>query len=520
VTDDRIHQYLADRADAIELRPTDPSAIVKRAHSRKQRRRVGAIALCALAIGASAVVVTQRDDPKSETSTASSGVVESTFDWAVVEPSAGLGYSTSSALTDDGVIYSLSTAPGQMDTSGNPWAEPATLYRSGDGAEWTEVDLPGDLWASALAGAGGRLYAVGTAPAGGGAVFQVATSDDRGESWTETEVPSELTDLQQRYGREVFTSKPTVAVHDGTVIVSASIFANVDVESRLPGGVPAGDSSWTQTDDGIVVTVGAGCSSEPGWAPTTITVMPEQASGAKVATTPPPEGCQQFPYTWDELGVDEELGSLIGGRNYVFVSRDGGEFEAVDLGEEYQADGFVVATDDGFTLFAWQPEQRGGTGSTRVLHSADGVTWDEDIDLPGLLVAAGVQDGRPAVALMQGGDSVLVRIAQPDGSWSMIDPRIAVDEAGQRWVGQVAFGPLGWAATVQSPDESGPIEVVHSVGSSLAVVPLTDLLERPAVGTVDITVGADSIALRVTEPGDGDPTTVTPQRVVVGTPRG
>ncbi len=198
MTDDRIHQYLADRADAIELRPTDPSAIVKRAHSRRQRRRAGAIALCALAIGASAVVVTQRDDPESETSTASSGVVESTFDWAVVEPSAGLGYSTSSALTDDGVIYSLSTAPGQMDTGGNPWAEPATLYRSGDGAEWTEVDLPGDLWASALAGAGDRLYAVGTAPAGGGAVYQVATSDDGGQSWTETEVPSELTDLQQR----------------------------------------------------------------------------------------------------------------------------------------------------------------------------------------------------------------------------------------------------------------------------------------------------------------------------------
>ncbi len=74
---------------------------------------------------------------------------------------------------------------------------------------------------------------------------------------------------------------------------------------------------------------------------------------------------------------------------------------------------------------------------------------------------------------------------------------------------------------MQSPDESGPIDVVHSVdGSSLAVVPLTDLLERPAVGTIDLTVGADAIAVRVTEPGDDDMTTVTPQQVVVGTPRG
>ncbi len=463
MTDDRIHQYLADRADAIELRPSDPSDIIRRAQRRRQRRRVGAAALCALAIGASALVVTQRDDPEAETSIASSGVVDSTFDWAVAEPSSGLGYSTSSALTDDGAIYSLSTAPGQAAPDSNPWAERATLYRSEQGAEWATVDLPGDLWASALAGSGEQLYAVGTAPAGGGAAYRLATTDDAGQSWAETNVPSDLTELQQRYGPEVSTSKPNVAVHDGTVIVTASIVANIDVESRIPGGVPPGFAFWTETEDGIVVSVGSACTPRDGWAPGP-TVAPEPASDPTAAADPPPDGCEQVPYTWDDLGIDEELGGLIGGRSFVYVSRDGGEFEPVDLGEGRDTyPTYVVATDDGFTLFAWQSPGDGATGTTRVLHSDDGTAWEQGAELPGIPQATGVQDGRPAVALMQDA-SVLVRIAQPDGSWSSVDPRSR--STGLARHGSARSPSAPWAGSRQCRAPMSPVPSTSCIPST------------------------------------------------------
>ena len=45
---------------------------------------------------------------------------------------------------------------------------PPTLYRSDDGAEWSQVGPPDGVRTSALAASGDTLYALGTAPAGGG----------------------------------------------------------------------------------------------------------------------------------------------------------------------------------------------------------------------------------------------------------------------------------------------------------------------------------------------------------------
>ncbi len=539
MTDDRIHQYLTDRASTIELRPADPAAITQRVARRRRVRRSLAVATVAVALGASAVLITSPGDEPDDVVSHASSVTASPLDWSLVEPSTGLGFNRSSALTDDGALYSLSTAPGVPESDADLWgSSPATLYRSVDGAEWAPVELPGDFWASSLAGAGNRLYAVGTGPAGGGSAYRVASSDDGGATWSTVEVPAPLTELQERYPDEIMASPPSIAVHDGTVVVSASVAATTDIEARLPEGAAPPGAGWDVTEDGIVflsdecmvAEVERGATDAPESLADPACPPPTAAPPADPAipdpgTPDPGDPEEQQSYTWADLGVDDELRDVIlNGRDFLFVSRDGGEFAPADLDDIASTGGQVVAADDGFTLFL-----RSGTGAygtTSVLTSADGTTWEPAGELPGYLSSAGTVGGRPAAATA-GRDGTSVNLAQADGSWLAIDPLTALDEQPeQAYAGQVAFGPLGWATTVWegAPDgadgAAGSTAVVHSVdGTSLSVVPLDGVLDVPPYATLDLSVTADAVIVRVTNP-DGDLTTISPQSVVVGTPRG
>lgn len=538
MTDDRIHQYLADRASTIELRPADPATITQRVARRRRVRRSLAVATVAVALGASAVFITGPGDEPDDVVSHASSVTASPLDWSLVEPSTGLGVNRSSALTDDGALYSLSTAPGVPESDADWFGHPATLYRSVDGAEWTPVELPGDFWASSLAGAGNRLYAVGTGPAGGGSAYRVASSDDGGATWSTVEVPAALTELQERYPDEIEASPPSIAVHDGTVVVSASVAGMLDVEARLPEGAAPPGAGWETTEDGIVflsdecvvAEVDGGATDAPeslaGTACLPTTAPPADPANPDPGSPDPGDLEEQQSYTWAELGVNDELRDLIlNGRDFVFVSRDGGEFAPADLGEVASTGGQVVAADDGFTLFL-----RSGTGAygtTSVLTSADGTTWEPAGELPGYLSSAGTVGGRPAAATA-GQEGTSVNLAQADGSWLAIDPVTALEQPEQAYAGQVAFGPLGWATTVwenvpigaDGDEVAGSTAVVHSVdGTSLSVVPLDDVLDVPPYATLDLSVTADAVIVRVTNP-DGDLTTISPQSVVVGTPRG
>ncbi len=537
MTDDRIHQYLTDRASTIELRPADPAAITQRVARRRRVRRSLAVATVAVVLGASAVLITSPGDEPDDVVSHASSVTASPLDWSLVEPSTGLGSNRSSALTDDGALYSLSTAPGVPESDADWLGHPATLYRSVDGAEWTPVELPGDFWASSLAGAGNRLYAVGTAPAGGGSAYRVASSDDGGATWSTVEVPAALTELQERYPDEIEASPPSIAVHDGTVVVSASVAGMLDVEARLPDGVALPNAGWETTEDGVTflsdecmvaeverdATAAPELPADPAcFSPTTVTLADPASSDP--GNSDPGDSEEQQSYTWADLGVDDELRDLIvNGRDFLFVSRDGGEFAPADLGDVASTGGQVVAADDGFTLFL-----RNGTGAygtTTVLKSADGTAWEPAGELSGYLSSAGTVGGRPAAAT-SGQEGTAVNLAQADGSWLAIDPLTALDgQPQQASTGQVAFGPLGWAATVWedaadgADGAAGSTAVVHSVdGTSLSVVPLDDVLDVPPYATLDVSVTADAVIVRVTNP-DGDLTTISPQSVVVGTPR-
>lgn len=575
MSDDRIHQYLSDRAATIELRPADPSAVTQRAARRRRNRRGIGVATVVVALGASAVVVTGGgDDPADVVSHASSAasVTESPFDWSLVEPTTGLAFSKASALTDDGAIYSLSTSPGVPESDADWFGDPATLYRSADGAEWAPVALPGDFWASSLAGSGNRLYAVGTGPAGGGSAYRVEVSDDGGATWATTELPTALADLQQRYGDELVTSAPSIAVHDGTVVVIASVAASLDVAARLPEGVGTSEggswspnAGWEITEDGVVLLSGecvaaeasdaveclpateppsaSGATtttlppadpeapptttvpSEGGGAPATTPTLPSADGDAPTTSTVPAAapGSEQS-YTWAQLGVDDELRDLVlHGRDLLLVSHGGGAFAPVDLSDVASTGGQVVAGDDGFTLFL--RSEAPDTAGTSVLRSIDGTTWEPAGELPGYLSSTGVVAGRPAASTNEA-DGGTVHLAQPDGSWLAVDPLAAVgDQAtAEGYVESVAFGPLGWAATVwtgsSTDTEPGARVAVHSVdGTSLSVVPLDDVIDAPQHAVMDVAVTADAVIVRVSDP-DGDLTTLTPQSVVVGTPRG
>jgi hypothetical protein len=546
VSDDRISRYLADRAATIELRPAHVDAAVGRATRRRRTRRSLAAAGLALTVGATAVVLTQGGEPAAEVAVQAATVTDTPFDWAVAESSSGLSSlgTTATALTDDGSVYAVSTAPGPQ-VEGTP--PPATLYRSTDGADWTPVALPADFWATSVAGAGSQLYAVGTSPAGGGVEHRIVSSADGGTTWSTAAVDTVPDELRSRYPGEIRAGHPSVAVRGDTVVVSTRVYADLDVRARAPGGL-SDEEWWQETDDGVVVVSAPVCEGATTTAvppaspsPDDVAAAPERAdpvgdSGAAGALQESPAACGEDgverTYTWAELGIDDELRDLaLRGRTIVAVSQDGGEFTPVDVGVGAH-EAVPVATDDGFTLFA----TRYATGPhppepsvTTALHSTDGVTWEPAGEFAGFMMSAGTVGGRPAVALGAEQGTPTIQLAQPDGSWLAVDPRTATD-GHEETVASVAFGPLGWVAVLwPEPPEDGDLvaeggwnpTVVHSVdGTSMAIVPVDDLIEPAQNGGVVPTVTADAVLVRVTEPDDGDPATVSPQRVVVGTPTG
>jgi hypothetical protein len=537
MSDDRITRYLTDRAATIDLPPSSAEAVVGRASRRRRSRRGAVAAVVALAVGTSAVFVTQRvqraeqGEPTVDVAVepAVVRVAPSPFDWAVAESTNGVSqFHGATAVTDDGAVYTLSTAPGALDQ--NAWSAPRTLYRSVDGTEWSPVALPDDFWAASLTGVGNQLFAVGTAPAGGAVTYRVARSDDGGGDWAVDEIPTPYAELKARYPGEVSVSAPVIAVHDGTVVVGMSLFANPNYADRVPGGLPPEAFVADVADEGI--RVGHLCDvMGQASSPTTEAPVEAWADGDPSASgAPAAEQCREAEpeegraYTWAELGVDDELRDLtLHGRTSVYVAHDGGEFTPVNVGDATPMGGQIVATDDGFVGFssrAPRPEtlDEPPAYTTAVLRSADGVTWTPAGELNGYVSAAGAVGGQPAVALADTQGSQSIQLGRPDGSWFPVDPAQAVT-FDDPFVSSVSFGPLGWAAVVSSPSNGGETQVVHSVdGTTMSPVPVADLVAPEQFGPLDTSVTADAVLVRVSERDDWDPETITRQRVVVGTP--
>ena len=249
--DDRLTQYLAEQASALTLSPADPAAAVRRGTRRRNRRRGAIAGVAVLAVGAATFSVIDRGEPDTKVdSNLSSSVVASPLDWTVVTPEVGLGYSRATAIVD-GSVYSLSTAPGPYDGEGSFESH---LYRSDDGAAWAEVSLPPGVRSSSLAAADGTLYAIGTAPAGGGGRdLVVSASTDGAATWSSVTLPADIAALEARHPGQIIISQPSVAAVDAShLVASIVVTANPDVVALLPG-VADPNAGWEISEGGVTV---------------------------------------------------------------------------------------------------------------------------------------------------------------------------------------------------------------------------------------------------------------------------
>jgi hypothetical protein len=211
----------------------------------------------------------------------------------------------------------------------------------------------------------GRLYTVGTGPApaaeGEPYSFQVAASSDGGATWASKPLPLDLAGLKDRYGDNVSAGAARLAVSpDGAVLATTTLHAWADPYELLPADV---DQRWgvTQTATGFDVNgppadlTAAGaevCPTDwvlqedvPADASTPYDALPDEVTSIEAGARPipakavyaehspddlwcvSPDGAEAQPvwagevagpvarsFTWEELGVDAGLQSLLARR--------------------------------------------------------------------------------------------------------------------------------------------------------------------------------------------------------------
>lgn len=541
--DERIQHYFRERAPELDLPAAGAPAVMARGRRRRHRRavmKVGGVA-AALAIGgmAAAQAFDGRGDHHQVAANATV-VTPSPLHWSTVSPTRGLSHGQQSA-TFGGATYNVSSAPGSTDpTSGSE----KYLYRSTDGADWDPVTLPGGVQPRSLTAGGDRLYAVGTAPAGGGGNGErvsVASLADGTDAWTAADLPLDLASLGRAAGSEVRVEHVDAAVVGGTAVVAVEVRAQADVAALFPrDGIfralqqvtPSGvetiriDGTEQLCVGGSTTTTAADGEPSP---PTTPGVEVDPCGPA------PTPGEKEF-FTWAELGLSPEAGQLAAGRRLLFTSVDGAAFTAPATPPPTQADdrspvsgtGDLVAAADGFWYFFTYSVGDGPYDRrTQGVFSADGITWAQTaaFTAAGAIEASGTLDGDAQLALATSGGEGKAGIltlwsVTPTGARSVDTSTVFGDD---ERVGLIGYGPMGVAMVAYGADPAHPEawRVVHS--RDLVTFSSVDG-PAPAPGTrgqpAGLSVTADAITVRsyvVTGPTPSLSGPV-PVRLFVGTP--
>jgi hypothetical protein len=190
----------------------------------------------------------------------------------------------------------------------------------------------------------------------------------------------------------------------------------------------------------------------------------------------------------------------------------------------------MTSTGDGFTMAVQQPQTLDGSGNVpstlaaSVFASPDGSTWTQTADLPDFgLISLGVMNGQAILGGSKSSGTFVFNVVGPSGVIATINPADALPEEALTfdfW-GASAVGPLGWAAIAYNSAGDGPRLLVHSdpTGTQQSAVPLPDELDDWG-NVVGLTVTADAIIVRFTATPDGNPASLEPQRLFVGTPTG
>jgi len=455
-------------------------------------------------------------DTQGDVATEGAGLVPTgplTLDWQ--QYAGGPGESWTTFQGGQGVIYALSTAPGNGASSED---RSPTIFRLGDDGSWQSLVLDADADAGAgaapraidMSGTDGLLYAVSTGPAAGDpSAAQLSRSGDGGETWTTEALPAVAppnTTLEWAQSQTLAVeSKGSTTL--ALVTTSFSLAAPEEVFPELaddeqvllvepredgltllryegqvvgPDGRVAAASEERDGDGDVAGVVFAGGESE------VVRVVPwsELGIAGVDALTPPSQLFRAGADGWEPLDGP--------GGSYGDLTVAGGRFVA-------------LASPNGVP----------GYGSA-ARASDDGSTWS-DVALP--------ESGR-----VVGLDDVLVDVptefagvvqASTDGglTWESIDLTTAAEVEAGRLVTSVSGGPLGLALI--SADAGGTDQKLTVSGDLVdwTTTPLTE-----ATGTDDrviatVFVGADRIVVRATPYGDLDPSTPPPATVTaVATP--
>jgi hypothetical protein len=520
---------LRREAATVHLRPGSAADVVAAGRRRRLRHRfvgtVTALAVLGAAVGAAGWWSTRDGADHVEVGAADSGTAASgdtsaaAISWQRVDPSVPLGQQPSTILRDDGVMFAVSTEPGRVADGASARA---AIYRSSDGVDWTHVSTEDGFSAARLATVGNRLYAVGTVAAtSAGETPQsdpaVAYSDDDGATWTTASLPVDLTSLRQRFGSASVHASSIAAGPDAVVAAATVQVSHERLVDQLP---PEARSPYGAmvTPEGIDV---FGPPTEPleslaeGYCPHGWTLG---VDGDGLACTSgddermPLDGVvlESSPviatYSFVEAGIVEEEAHALLGRPVLFASVDGGEFQEVAVPFDQAGWSYgdqLLATPSGFVMvhsaFA---EDR---AVVSVARSADGVTWEQVGEIPGVDVAqaAVVRDGTVAVFGSTG-----AALSQDGVNWETVDLATAAGlaEPGHELsVAAVAAGPAGFAVVAHDSVivASPPARRVPSGSTPAEPAPSTTAPPSGApVDGADLVVTGDSgYALRFYEDG-------------------
>jgi hypothetical protein len=407
---------LANHANALTPRDGGLMTITRRGLQRRHRRRAvvggGLVTASIATIGAIAVT---RNDPRVSVGeqgatteptptidgvepTVTTVVVGTTDEAPPVEPitpvESGLvwnrvdldsaealgvtGVFQPAGVIGDGPFYAVSTSPGRTDTY------TPTLYRSADALSWEQVSGPGiDSFTGpfSIAASGGGLYAVGTAPGqSGGIDAVVSTSTDRGTSWERLVLDLGIAELRADPLVLSAGASPTVMHGDAGVVIAARLNVSIDYEAFLPGWSAGLVQGIAISEQGIAAydnpTLGD-CGD-----------LDTEATAVGVPTTS--VGCVIDPgsptlFTWAELGVSDAVREAILRPVRILHSADGVTFNEVPVPDTGSAPLASLLTSDylgGYAIAVSRYEQPGfNPASATLLTSSDGVTWTSH-DLP------------------------------------------------------------------------------------------------------------------------------------------
>lgn len=455
---DALDQDLLRLGDAVPINSGDPSRPRLQARRQIRNRRVGAGVIVAVAVGLGASqLVPSTDSVEIATLDSVSNAGEVTFSQRLVP---GFVNSPMRVSVDEGgVIYALSTAPGQNSEDESSEYE-FFMFSSEDGEEWEVTDQQGQR-SYDFSERAGFLYRLSTTE---GAVddvgYEVGVSSDGGRTWIGRDVPFAIeARIGDGYSSDGSYIQTNLGVSDAGFLAVASLFTPTDEEWLIEAlgydgqnrshELVIGESSISMVD--FAACEALYVSEEP--IPTTMPVATDSSAAIEVGVDPCEDPPVLIERTFESLGLEPDFGQpQVEG----MWSDDGVNWErVVPPGGQISVEGsFFIATD-------W-------TGAGPVAYfSTDGRTWTDGTALDGWFWEYGEVDGQlisfEPVRSGPNGDffsQVRVQTSADGVAW---EEHIAFEaaEGESAWLSWAETGPLGAAFLIQT--EAAPGELIYEL---------------------------------------------------------